>query len=233
MRDDGAAVGSARRIPLKWLLGPFAVFAAASVLADWIWPTLVNDHPLVLLTLSAKNRFLLLTAPQLAMTTFFVVAFLRLIASDPLTYLLGRHHGEDALGWLEAKTSSKPAGQSLIRRVERLFDRAAPLVIFVAPSALWCVLAGAAHMKLWVFLACNLSGTFLRLLLFWHAADALRDELDRVLEVIDEVQLPLVVLTVALGLLQAGRQRQRATAAAVVTDLEGDPGLALADDLDA
>jgi membrane protein DedA with SNARE-associated domain len=220
-----------RRIPLRWLLGPFAVFAAASVVADWTWPALVSDHPLLLLTMSAKNRFLLLTAPQLGMATYFTVAFVRLVASDPLTFLLGRHHGADAVAWFESRSNAKAGKETLIRRVERYFDRAGPVVIFVAPSALWCVLAGAARMKVWVFVACNLSGTLIRLILFWFAADALRDELDGVLETIDDIQVPLVVVTIALGALHVARQRRKVTEAAVVADLEGDAGLALVDDL--
>lgn len=228
---DGGGAPVGRRIPLPWLLGAFAVFAAASVVADSIWPTLVNDHPLVLLTMSAKNRFLLLTAPQLGMATFFAVAFVRLVASDPLTFLLGRHHGEQAIEWFENRSGAKPGSETLIRRVERYFDRAAPLVIFVAPSALWCVLAGAARMKVWVFLACNLSGTLARLTLFWYAADALRDELDDLLEVIDGIQLPLLAITIALGAIHVARQRRKVSASAVVVELEGDAGLALAEDL--
>lgn len=228
---DAVAGDGARTLPLRWLLGPFAAFVAASVVADWIWPAIVNDHPLLLLTLSAKNRFLLLTAPQLSAATFFAVAFLRLVASDPLTFLLGRHHGADAIGWLESKTSSKPKGESLIRRLERLFDRAAPVVIFLAPSALWCVLAGAARMKLWVFLVCNLSGTLARLVVFWFAADALREQLDGALEVIDDVQLPLVGVTVAFGAIQVHRRRRRSSAGSMLVELEGDGGLVLAEDL--
>src|SRR4051794_35893087 len=77
-----------RRIPLPVLLAPFAVAAAGGMVADWIWPTLVSQHPIVLLTLSSKNRFLLLVAPQVAAVAFFVVGFLRLVFTDPITYLL-------------------------------------------------------------------------------------------------------------------------------------------------
>ena len=224
--------GARRRIPLPLLLVPFAVAATASTIADWTWPTLVNDHPLVLIGLSSKNRFLLLTAPQLGMLAFFVVGFLRLLITDPITYVLGREYGEDALGWIERKTSAEPSDRSMIRRAERLFARAAPLVILVAPSALWCILAGAARMKLWLFLTCNVVGTVARLVLFWVAADALREPLEAVLDGVERAQTPLLALTVSLGLVQLVRtRRRRRTVPTSVDALVLDGGLQLAEEV--
>lgn len=212
----------ARRIPLPFLLVPFAIAAGASVLADWIWPTLVNDHPLLLIGLSSKNRFLLLTAPQLGIVAFFVVGFLRLIITDPLTYLLGRHYGDSALSWIERKTSKAAVGQSLIRKAERQFGRAAPLFILIAPSALWCLLAGATRMKVWVFVSCNVVGTIGRLVLFWVAAEALREPLEDVLGGIESAQVPLLALTLGLGVAHTLRSRRRVTEPTTVDDLVAD-----------
>ena len=189
------------------LLVPFAAAVVAGRIADWTWPTLVNDHPLVLLGLSSQNRYLLLTAPQLGVVAFFVVAFFRLVLTDPITYLLGRQYGEDALGWIERRTSSKRRGESAVRRAERLFNRAAPVVIFVAPSAIFCLFAGAARMKVWVFATCNAAGTITRLAIFWIAADAFSDQLHGVLDAIERLQVPLLALTVSIGLIHATRSR--------------------------
>lgn len=228
----GTAGEARRRIPLPLLLVPFAVAATASTIADWTWPSLVNDHPLVLIALSSKNRFLLLTAPQLGMLAFFVVGFFRLLVTDPITYVLGREYGEDALGWIERKTSAEPSERSLLRRAERLFARAAPLVILVAPSALWCILAGASRMKVWLFVTCNVVGTVARLALFWVAADALREPLEDVLDGVERAQTPLLGLTISLGLLQVVRtRRRRRTVPTGVETLVLDGGLQLAEDV--
>lgn len=199
------------RIPLRILLAPFVVAMIAGTIADWTWPSLVNDQPLLLIGLSSKNRFLLLTAPQLDALGFFVVGFLRLVFTDPVTYVLGRQYGEAALRWIEDQTSTADEGKSYIRKAERLFGRAAPLFILVAPSSMWCVLAGAARMKVWVFVTCNVAGTIGRLVLFWYAADALREPLEDLLEGIERFQVPLMVLTVGAGVVQAiHQQRKRA-----------------------
>ena len=216
MSDVGVVVEErTSRIPLAWLLAPFGVVAATSMIADWIWPTLVTEHPLLLLGMSAKNRFLLLTAPQLGMLAFFVVGFIRLLLTDPITYVLGRQYGEQALDWIERNTSTAKPGRSFVRGAERLFERAAPVVIIVAPSALWCMLAGAARMRVATFITCNVIGTIGRLTLFWLAADALRGPLDSVLEGIERFQLPLIALTLGLGVTQAVRTKRRRAGAEI------------------
>lgn len=163
----------------------------------------------MLLGLSAKNRYLLLSAPQLGIAAFFVVGFLRLVATDPLTYMLGRQHGDAALVWVENKVSNADAGTSFIRKAERLFGKAAPLVIVIAPSALWCVLAGVSRMKVWVFVTCNVAGTFGRLVLFWIAADTFREPLEHVLDTIERFQAPILAMTVSLGVVQSARSRRK------------------------
>ena len=105
----------------------------------------------------------------------------------------------------------------LLRGAERLFARAASLVILVAPSSLWCVLAGAACMRVRTFVLCNVVGTVARLLLLWVLADAMRGSLEDVLEGIEQVQLPLLALTVGLGLLQLERGRRRRARLAVAS----------------
>jgi membrane protein DedA with SNARE-associated domain len=220
--DTAVVEPRARQIPIAFLLAPFSVAVVCSFIADWFWPTLVTDRPLVLLGLSAKNRFLLLTAPQLGVVAFFVVGFVRLILTDPLTYLLGRQYGEQALTWIERNTSTaKPGRRSLVRGAERLFERAAPLVILVAPSALWCMLAGAARMRLVTFVTCNVVGTVGRLCLFWFTADALRSELETVLEGIERFQAPLIGLTVGLGVVQTIRARRRRAQAELEPEVAG------------
>lgn len=92
------------------------------------------DRPLHLIALSSKNRFLLLTAPQLGVVAYFLVGFLRLIVTDPLTYLLGRQYDEGALSWVERKISAAAEGKSFVRKAERLFSRAASLFILTGAA---------------------------------------------------------------------------------------------------
>jgi membrane protein DedA with SNARE-associated domain len=217
--EDGQALR--RRIPLRFLIAPIVVLAAASIVSDWFWPKLVVDHPLLLIALNAKNRYLLLVAPQVGMLAFFVVGFARLVISDPLMYLIGRQYGETALTWIERKTgSTERPGGGWLRKAERLFGRAAPLVILVAPSGFWCMMAGAARMRVSVFVTFNVVGTIGRLALFWYTADAFSDQLEGMLDGIARLQMPLIALSVGIGIIQTIRRRRRRSAPATTEELD-------------
>lgn len=197
-----------RRIPLPLLLGPFAVFLVCSYVADASWPGLITEHPLLLIALSSKNRYLILAAPQLDFVPFFVVGFLRLIATDPIAFVLGRQYGPAAITWIESKSSKKDAGDAMIRKMERWFTRASALFIIVAPSAIWCMMAGAGRMRTSLFVACNAVGTVGRLLLIWWIGEALEAPIDSFLDVVKDFQLPLLAITFTLVAFQTLRRRR-------------------------
>jgi len=194
-----------RRIPVAVLVAPIVVLSVVGMVADALGPGLITRRPLLQMFLNPRNRYLILAAPQVDMIPFFVVGFCRLILTDPLGYLLGRQHGDAALKWAEEKLGDE-AG--FIRKVERFFRRAAPVVILVAPNLYMCILAGATGMKARTFFALNITGTLGRLTLFWVAGDAFRDELESVLDVIQRYQLPLIALSVVVVVLQASRRRE-------------------------
>lgn len=192
-----------RRIPLVWLLVPFVLSTIAGYVGDIVGPRLINDHPLAQIALNPRNRWLLLAAPQLDAVSFFVVGFFRLVSTDPMAFLIGWQYGDQAIAWVEKKMGDETG---LVRKIERWFGKIAPLVILVAPSWNWCVLAGAARMKPQLFVALNLTGTIGRLALFWVAGDAFKDQLEDVLELIQRYQWWLVGLSVAVIALQMFRK---------------------------
>ncbi|MGD9796639.1 MAG: DedA family protein [Acidimicrobiia bacterium] len=197
-----------RRIPLPWLITPIAVMSVAGLVADALGPKLVTEHPLLQLFLNPRNRYLLLVAPQLDATSFFLVGFIRLLLTDPLYFVLGRQYGEAALRWADDNAGTMGP---VIRRVEKWFGRAAPLVVLLAPSGNMCLLAGASGMKVRLFWAMNVLGTIGRLTVFWIAGDAFRDELEGVLDWIQRYQWRLVGVTVAIAVAQTVLGRRRGT----------------------
>src|SRR5687767_14576631 len=147
---------ASRRIPLAWLLAPYAVVVVAGYVGDIVGPKLIVDHPLLQIIINPRNRWLLLASPQLDAVTFFVVGFFRLVLTDPIAFLLGWQYGDTAIRWAERKMGDNVG---MIETVQRWFGKAAPVVIFIAPSFYWCVLAGAARMKPRLFIALNVAGT--------------------------------------------------------------------------
>ena len=192
-----------RRIPLVWLLTPYVVLTVVAFGADILGPKLITERPLLQIFLNPRNRYYLLAAPQVDIVPFFVVGFIRLVLTDPLLFVLGRQYGDAAIRWVE-----KQAGEAgyVVRWVEKWFPKVAPLVILIAPSAQWNVLAGATGMKVKLYVVLNLIGTVGRLTLFWIAAETFEDELMDVLEFIQRYQWWLVAASFALVAFQMGRR---------------------------
>lgn len=205
---EGAAPDATRRVPLPVLLTPILCAVVVAMVGDIIGPSLINEHPLWLITMNPRNRWLLLAAPQVAVWSFFVVGFVRLTAIDPLFYVLGVQHGDAALRWAERKLGDE-AG--FVRKVERWFGRAAPAVVLIAPNGYVCLLAGATGMRLRTFAALNVTGTVGRLTLFTIAGAALRSQLIDVLEFIQRYQWWLVALSFFVVAVQTGRRRRSGT----------------------
>ena len=211
-----------RRVPLVWLLTPFVALAVVGTVADVLGPKLITERPLLQMFLNPKNRYYLLAAPQVDAVPFFVVGFIRLVLTDPLMFILGRQYGDAAIKWAEEKLGDEGG---MIRTVERWFGKVAWLVILIAPSAYWNVLAGASGMKVRLYVVLNLIGTVGRLVLFWVAAETFKDELMDVLDFIQRYQWWLVgasFLLVALHVGRRGSQGVLETPAEIAAEIEAE-----------
>jgi len=196
----------AARIPLPWLLTPYVALVAVGYVADIIGPHLITTHPLLQMFLNPRNRYLLLASPHVAAVPFFIIGFVRLVLTDPIGFVIGWQYGDAAIAWAEKRMGDDGG---VVRTVERWFGKAAPLVIFIAPSFYWCVLAGASRMKVRLFIALNVSGTIARLVLFRVAGDAFRDQLQSVLDWIQRYQFWLIGASLVLVALQVWRSGGR------------------------
>jgi len=147
---------------LTLLLLPLSLMVIASNTAFFVWASIVDRHPLLLITLSSQNRYLALTTNSLDAFSYFTVAGLRLLAPDPLFYLLGYWYGVRAIAWMERRLPSMGAS---LRVMEKAFGKARYPIVFIAPNNPVCLLAGAAAMPPAVFAALNVTGTFARLVL--------------------------------------------------------------------
>jgi membrane protein DedA with SNARE-associated domain len=199
-----------RRIPLPWLITPIVVLSVAGTVGDIMGPRLIDDHPLWMMFLNPRTRWLLLASPQVAAVPFFVVGFLRLVLTDPIFYILGIQYGDGALRWMEEKMGD---GGRFIRAVKRWFAKAGPLIILIAPSGYLCLFAGFSRMSLRVFVTMNVVGTIGRLILFRIAGEAFRDELLDVVGWISRNQKWLIALSLGVVVLQSVRARNRPTGA--------------------
>lgn len=174
---------------------PLIALTVISYVGDAIMPTIVDQHPLLLTAMNPRNRNLILVANQLDAVSYYVVATIRLFASDPLWFLIGYWYGESALRWAEKRT--RTFGDTL-RWFERGFAKAAYPLVVIAPNNWICLFAGAAGMSVPVFIALNLTGTLGRLYLIRVLGDAFSQPIDWVLEFIRDYRIPLLVFSILM-----------------------------------
>jgi membrane protein DedA with SNARE-associated domain len=167
----------------------------ASYIADALWPDLVTSNPLLLIGLSAKNRYLVLVVNHVSTLWFFVVGTLRLLLPDPFFFALGWFYGEAALTWMERRT---PTTGRYMRTVEGWFGKwGAPLVVLF-PNNYMCLVAGAAKMHPVKFAALNIVGTISRLLMIQVVGDVFSGPIDSLLGFIANWRIPLLIISISL-----------------------------------
>jgi membrane protein DedA with SNARE-associated domain len=180
---------------LALVVAPIVALIVAGYIGDALTTTWADKHPLLLVMLNARSRILVLTTNQLDTVSYYVVAALRLLASDPLFYLLGRWYGDAMIQWVENR--SKTFGEQ-IRLYERAFAKAAYPLVFLMPNPYICLFAGASGMRVGAFFSLNIAGTVARLYLIRRVGEAFDEPIQAVLRFFARYRLPLFVLSVGL-----------------------------------
>ena len=150
---------------------PILVIIVAANLGNLFHAPLLKEHPMWLVALEPRNRFLLLVAQKkVSFWPFLAVAGFRRLLSHPLFYLLGYLYKDRAVRWMERKMGE---GGAVVRAVERAFAKAAPLLVFLAPGPAICVLAGATGMSPVLFSVLNVVGTLTMVTLMYQLSEVL------------------------------------------------------------
>jgi membrane protein DedA with SNARE-associated domain len=175
------------------VIGTLVAMVAANWLGAIFLSVLVRDHPLAFIGLNAQNRNLALASGELSAGSFYVVGFLRLLAPDPLFFLLGRWYGDGAIRWMERKA---PAYGQILRQLEGWFEKARYVVVAFAPNNPVSLFAGASSMSFGAFMAANVVGTVARLWLIRAFSSAFEGPLGSLKDFIGEYRWPILVLSV-------------------------------------
>jgi membrane protein DedA with SNARE-associated domain len=194
-----------RRRKLTILLVPIVAFSVSGIVVGILAPTLINEHPLVVIFFQPINRWLILASTRVEVWEFFAVAFFRLVLTDPLYFLLGHWYGDGALDWIENKTGNS----GMVPTLKRWFAKAGPAIVFLAPNAYVCVLAGASGMKVRLFVALNVVGTIGRLFLIKAFGDVFEPVLEPILDFIKRYQWQLVGVSVVFFAIQSAANRRK------------------------
>jgi membrane protein DedA with SNARE-associated domain len=193
--DTERPAGRPSRSRVALVVAPIVGLIIAAYVGDALTTTLARDHPLLLVLLNARSRILVLTTNQLDTVSYYLAASLRLLASDPLFYLLGRWYGDAMIVWVEKR--SKTFGEQ-IRLYERGFAKAAYPFVFIMPNPYICLFAGASGMRVGSFFTLNIVGTVVRLYLIRRLGEAFDEPIQGVLRFFARYRLPLFVISTAL-----------------------------------
>lgn len=204
-QDPAEERPSYSRRSLYLLLTPIIVLTAVAYVGDALSPTLVNSHPLWLILMNTRKRYLALTSTKIDPVTFFVVGVGRQMIADPLYFIVGRRYGDAGVRWLERKLGDGAAGVTMF---EGWFKKAAYPMVAIAPNAIISVLAGASKMKASVFLALNLGGTIVTIIILRLFGDVFSEPLDAVLGFLRRYQWPLTAASIVLVAIQVVMSRR-------------------------
>lgn len=194
------------RTLLTLFLIPVTVLAVAGIVANAILPTLIAEVPVLVPALTTRADRLLLVAPLLPGEVFLGVALARELVGDPLFYLFGRRYGDVGIRWIEDRSAPD---SRWVRTVERMFRRAAYVVVAVWPINVVCLLAGATKMRPLAFFSLNITGTVVRIGLIFVIGDLLSDPIRSIVAFITDYQWYLTGITftvVAVSLWRQGRR---------------------------
>jgi membrane protein DedA with SNARE-associated domain len=191
------------RASLTLLVVPMVAVTAVAQVGDALAPTLLVEHPLLLVAMIPRTRYLVLTAPLVDVVPFFVVGLVRLVLTDPVFFAFGRRYGDVGIRWIERKSGSPRTVQT----AERWFRKASHPIVAVAPNNLVCVLAGATGMRTAPFLVLNLGGTAARMALVVLVGDLFSDQLLDVTDFVGRYRWWLTGISVSLVTISVWRAR--------------------------
>ncbi|HYE78749.1 MAG TPA: hypothetical protein VEI97_12260 [bacterium] len=194
------------RRTLVLLVAPIIGVLIVGTLGNTFHAPLLRDHPLALVAMEPRNRYLLLAAQKVSFWPFLIVAVVRRLLSDPLFYLIGYFYGDRGVRWIERRMGE---GGGVVRAVERGFSKAAPLLVFLFPGALVCVLAGATGMSLPLFVLVNLAGTVTMVTAMYQFSELLEGPVGAVNRFYSNNTVIITVVSIALTAYWLWDQRRR------------------------
>jgi hypothetical protein len=202
---DSAAIDAAGPAHVRPAWAPLTLVAFVGLVimtnvASGLWARWVDTNPEGLLVLSSRNRYLALTlAAGVPVSTYVVIAFLRVGAAFVVCHMIGRAYHDDAIGWFRKYLG---VTHETIGSFNRGFARAEWVLIpFFAGSNIVAALSGVHRtppVRLAVLLSIGIAG---RLALMWWLARRFEAQLVDFLEWLQRYQWWAVGISIGLVLL--------------------------------
>ncbi len=188
------------------LLAALAALFGTAMLGTALAPFLAVHHPLILIALNPYPRHIILVAAHTPMIALVAVAASRSLISCVISYEVGRHYGPKGVQLFERKS---PRMGSFVRGFEKVFRRAAPAFLVLAPGPLTSTLAAISGNSRWATFTLSGTGLAAWAFAYYTLGDWLKPYTG---EILGFIQRHLLVTTVACAVLVLGYQvlrRQR------------------------
>jgi len=170
-----------------------------------IGPALVDEHPLLVLTMSSRNRNLFGSVPFTSPVPYFIIGFLRILAAAVALYFVGRWYGDRTVRWVEDNVGEMPA---LYRWIEKAVNKAGWLMLFFMPgSNVVCVLVCHRQMRIRQFFAVIIPAICFRLIVMRIGGDIFEDQVRWFLKSIESYQWYIVLGLFAISAFQMNKRR--------------------------
>jgi membrane protein DedA with SNARE-associated domain len=173
---------------------------------------LKNQQYLELIALSPRYRNFVVGASKIDLLPFMTVGVARLLASDPLYFLIGKYFGDSALRWFEKLMGGAESGGKMISTTERWFHSKNGKVAIVLSAffagPIICILAGATSMKAKKFFVLDFFGTIVVVLLLRLLAKPLQPFVDWLIDANKKYWkyfTVIAVVFVVISLLRGGK----------------------------
>lgn len=187
-----------------WVVVLTTIAFIAGTIGSNIGPAIVENHPALLLTLSARNRNLFASVPFIDPLAYWLIGFLRLMFAAVCLFFVGRWYGERSVKWVESQVGELPA---IYRWTERLAERAGWLAILLMPgSNIVCLFVGHKKMPPRTFVSLAAIGVAIKLAFLWVGGKIFEDQIRSFLSVIEDYQWWLVIGLFAITVLHTLRR---------------------------
>ena len=188
------------------MFGAIGLTVVLGWVGDALWASLVDHHPLTLIALNAKPRYLLLTVNDIQTWMFYLFATARLVCTKPLVWLVGAWYGPRAMVWAEGRSER---GGRMIRWMERHFARFGWAIVLVTSNNIVSLLAGSAGMHLGLYILLATVGTLVRLWLLDLIGEALTKPIDSIIAFVGHHRPAIVALSITVVVVGVLWQRRR------------------------
>lgn len=175
------------------LFGIVAVITVIGTITGGAAPKLLEDHPLLLVLGSPRYRWIVLVAPEVNAFVLIIVAWLRLLLSDPVYFLIGWYYGDKAIIFFESLL-----GKQTMDSTRRFFEKATWVLSAFAAGPVICAIAGLARVNPKRFFKLDIIGTLIISILLRLFAEALKGPLESLIDFNKKYSKWLLIITVSV-----------------------------------